>query len=568
MQEETALREAEEQARREEEQREQARREEEEREQARLKEKEREQARREEEEREQARLKEEEREQARREEEEREQMDEHPKKEEEEEEEDKKRKAEQRREDETLGEEEQQARRRQKLRTQASVDDDDDDDDDDDNDNESVKRPRARARSTDSDDSVDGGIPTTPFEGLRAINRSPTMPVVVEEGGGETKSVVVEEEVEDEIQRTRLADNNGQNVGEVMEQAKEEKRQAKKEAQQQQQQQRHQQHHHHQPNHPDLESDADYTALITEIYRQHKPEKLQDSDFVPSTLRKYAGKEKQLLAALRKQFKIFDQQQLERTERVDAAEEEGHTMLLTGAAVAEEEGHTMLLTGAAVAEEERVQAAERSPRLHTGDRIEVDYKRTGKFFVGAVAERSADGTYEVLYDDGDHEAGVERNQISSLMARAAIEYKEGDAVEVNYKGAGSYFKGKVSFVNSDGTYDVRYDDGDMESGAKAERLRPLLQAPRAGAEKNGEHQAEAEAEMETEGRMRAPIVATILRRAAILQRGGDGNRGTVSAAGQTTPKYDGNTNADSGLGSESDGSYYTSSEYMTDDDDP
>jgi len=50
-------------------------------------------------------------------------------------------------------------------------------------------------------------------------------------------------------------------------------------------------------------STPDYITLVTEIYQQHNPEKLKsDPTFVVSTLSRYAGREDELLAALRKKY--------------------------------------------------------------------------------------------------------------------------------------------------------------------------------------------------------------------------------------------------------------------------
>jgi hypothetical protein len=48
---------------------------------------------------------------------------------------------------------------------------------------------------------------------------------------------------------------------------------------------------------------VNYTALVTAIYQQHNPEKLdQDGDFVSNTLNRYAGREAQLMTALNKKY--------------------------------------------------------------------------------------------------------------------------------------------------------------------------------------------------------------------------------------------------------------------------
>ncbi len=45
------------------------------------------------------------------------------------------------------------------------------------------------------------------------------------------------------------------------------------------------------------------------------------------------------------------------------------------------------------------------------------------------------------------------------------DFEEGDKVEALYKGKGTkWFSGVVKRVNRDGTYEIRYDDGDSEVG--------------------------------------------------------------------------------------------------------
>jgi chromosome segregation ATPase len=49
-------------------------------------------------------------------------------------------------------------------------------------------------------------------------------------------------------------------------------------------------------------SGVDYAALLTEIYQEHNPEKLTDPAFVANTLLRYAGREKDLIAALNRKY--------------------------------------------------------------------------------------------------------------------------------------------------------------------------------------------------------------------------------------------------------------------------
>ena len=70
------------------------------------------------------------------------------------------------------------------------------------------------------------------------------------------------------------------------------------------------------------------------------------------------------------------------------------------------------------------------------------------------------------------------------------EFEDGDKIECLYKGKGTkWFSGKISRVNRDGTYDIRYDDGDSESGALKMNVRRHPDAPQksvAGTSRAGE----------------------------------------------------------------------------------
>ena len=43
----------------------------------------------------------------------------------------------------------------------------------------------------------------------------------------------------------------------------------------------------------------------------------------------------------------------------------------------------------------------------------------------------------------------------------------GETVEARYKNGSQYYKGNIVSVNSNGTYDIRYDDGDEERNVSA-----------------------------------------------------------------------------------------------------
>ena len=48
------------------------------------------------------------------------------------------------------------------------------------------------------------------------------------------------------------------------------------------------------------------------------------------------------------------------------------------------------------------------------------------------------------------------------------QFDVGARIEGNWKNYGTWYKGKITKQNADGTYDIVYDDGDSESNVKEE----------------------------------------------------------------------------------------------------
>jgi hypothetical protein len=51
--------------------------------------------------------------------------------------------------------------------------------------------------------------------------------------------------------------------------------------------------------------------------------------------------------------------------------------------------------------------------------------------------------------------------------------KEGSRVEADFQGHSGWFAGAVAKINSDGTFDIRYDDGEFEQGVSRLLMRML-----------------------------------------------------------------------------------------------
>ena len=145
--------------------------------------------------------------------------------------------------------------------------------------------------------------------------------------------------------------------------------------------------------------------------------------------------------------------------------------------------------------------------LANGEVVSVNYHDSGNYYSGRItrASRAPDGKveYEVLYEDGDMEAGVPRKRIvqrtvvpdrppdhtaSATKAAGAGPAAGGggarlqrfDAVSVDYHGSGNFYRGQITQVvvheeTGATVYDIVYEDGDAEAAVPRSRIVPLVQ---------------------------------------------------------------------------------------------
>merc|ERR1719181_787372 len=82
---------------------------------------------------------------------------------------------------------------------------------------------------------------------------------------------------------------------------------------------------------------------------------------------------------------------------------------------------------------------------------------------------NTDGTYDIRYDDGDREMGVREADIEAQDGGGGGgggNLREGDKIEARYRGKSKYYPGRISRDRGDGLYDIGYDDGDREMGVR------------------------------------------------------------------------------------------------------
>ena len=85
-----------------------------------------------------------------------------------------------------------------------------------------------------------------------------------------------------------------------------------------------------------------------------------------------------------------------------------------------------------------------------------------KFYPGKISRDRRDGTYDISYEDGEHETRVKEEFIKTLDSdseddrRSSKKPREGDKCEAEFKNTGKYYPGTVKREHSDGTYEILF----------------------------------------------------------------------------------------------------------------
>jgi hypothetical protein len=99
-----------------------------------------------------------------------------------------------------------------------------------------------------------------------------------------------------------------------------------------------------------------------------------------------------------------------------------------------------------------------------GQKVQSRFGGKAKYYGATIVQPNADGTYEVKYDDGDVETATPAEMISSFASVG--EFEVGQRIEARFGGKNKFYLGNIVKDNGDGYYEVRYDDGDVEKAVQ------------------------------------------------------------------------------------------------------
>ncbi|KAK7238987.1 cytidine deaminase [Aureococcus anophagefferens] len=109
--------------------------------------------------------------------------------------------------------------------------------------------------------------------------------------------------------------------------------------------------------------------------------------------------------------------------------------------------------------------------LREGAKVEARYRGREKYYPGKISRDRGDGTFDIDYDDGEKETRVEERLIRAKDGGGGGGFARGDKVEARYRGKERYYPGKILRDRGDDTFDVEYDDGELETRVKASYIR-------------------------------------------------------------------------------------------------
>ena len=117
--------------------------------------------------------------------------------------------------------------------------------------------------------------------------------------------------------------------------------------------------------------------------------------------------------------------------------------------------------------------------FHVGDHVEYHSPTNSRWLNRCrVVAINDDGTYKVEVPKDtmiETKLAVIIGTSPGSIRPASIPFKSGDRVFVNWKNHGHYFPGKIASENADFTFNIHFDDGDVEYNVEWGRIEPLIE---------------------------------------------------------------------------------------------
>ena len=137
-----------------------------------------------------------------------------------------------------------------------------------------------------------------------------------------------------------------------------------------------------------------------------------------------------------------------------------------------------------------------------GDEVTAKCKGSLRYYPGKIYKKNDDGSFDIKFDDGDRDRAVPKRSIKAKNSekdesepskssskrdtarKGSGTFEYGDKVTARCRGSSRYYPGKVHSINSDGTYDIKFDDGDRDRSVPEKSIKSKNQERKAESDRD------------------------------------------------------------------------------------
>eukprot|EP00924_Labyrinthula_sp_SR-Ha-C_P013445 maker-scaffold_5-snap-gene-2.43-mRNA-1 protein AED:0.43 eAED:0.43 QI:0/0/0/0.6/0.75/0.6/5/0/1706 len=117
-------------------------------------------------------------------------------------------------------------------------------------------------------------------------------------------------------------------------------------------------------------------------------------------------------------------------------------------------------------------ASDDGEAFEVGSPVLSPFKGSRKKYPGTISKIDKKlGKADVEFDDGDKEKAIEVHKLELKAVVGEPKFEIGDIIEARFKAGSKFFPGKISRVRQNKTYDIQYNDGDVETRVEEKLIR-------------------------------------------------------------------------------------------------
>ena len=114
-------------------------------------------------------------------------------------------------------------------------------------------------------------------------------------------------------------------------------------------------------------------------------------------------------------------------------------------------------------------------KIEQGNQIKAKVDGWTNFYPGKITMVNNDGTYDIQFQDGEQKKNVLEAQIQgSIISTPANQIlsarNKGDRVKAKVSGWKKFYSGSIVLVNKNGTYDIKFEDGEQKLGVTESQI--------------------------------------------------------------------------------------------------